>query len=82
MQDQEQLEFLEYAVRDLMEQEKIPKRIVIAYMNEDDSVTFSYHKCNYSHLQKIGQEMINEGTLQLVAENKDRIKEFEKDLEE
>lgn len=39
MQDQEQLEFLESAVRALMEQEKKQKRIVLAYMDEDGSVT-------------------------------------------
>lgn len=82
MEDQEQLEFLESAVRDFMEQEKMPKRIVLAYMDEDNSVTFSYHQCNYSDLQRIGQEMINESILRLVAGNKDRIKEIEEDLEE
>lgn len=52
------LEFLEAALKDALESN--PQKIVVAFLS-DDGVTVSYHKCNYADLQRIGQEVMNEG---------------------
>jgi len=74
------MEFLEEALKDTLE--KNPKKVVVAYLDDDNGVTFSYHQCSYADLQHIGQEMINEGTLRLIAYNEDRIKELQEEMEE
>ncbi len=68
------LEFLEAALRDTLEQN--PQKIVVAYLNADDGVTFSYHQCSYADLQHIGQEIMNEGTLRLIANSEERLQEL------
>lgn len=73
------LEFLEAALKDTLEHN--PKRVVVAYLDEDNEVTFSYHQCSYADLQHIGQEMINEGTMRLIANSEERMQEL-KDEEE
>ncbi len=65
------MEFLEFKVKDILEQK--PKKIAIAYLSEDNTITLSYRQCTYVDLQRIGQEMINEGTLHLIAGSKNRI---------
>lgn len=79
MSDRPLLEFLEAALKDSMEHK--PKRVVVAYLDEDNEVTFSYHQCSYADLQHIGQEMINEGTMRLIANSEERMQEL-KDEEE
>lgn len=73
------MEFLEAALKDTLENN--PKKVVVAYLDDDNSVTFSYHQCSYADLQHIGQEMMNEGTLRLIANSEDRLQEL-KDEEE
>ena len=68
------MEFLEATLKDTLENS--PKKVVVAYLDDDNDVTFSYHQCSYTDLQHIGQEMINEGTLRLVANSEDRLQEL------
>lgn len=66
------MEFLEAAVRCTIE--KNPEKVVFAYLNGDGSVGFSYYGCTYAELQNIGQELINEGMLRLIAASENKIK--------
>lgn len=68
------MEFLEAALKDTLENN--PKKVVVAYLDDDNSVTISYHQCSYADLQHIGQEMMNEGTLRLIANSEDRLQEL------
>lgn len=51
-------------------------------MNGGNGVTLAYFDCAYDDLQHIGMEMINEGTLQLIARNADTIHEIMDEYEE
>lgn len=75
------MEFLEAALKDTLENN--PKKVVVAYLDDNGDVTISYHQCNYADLQHIGQEVLNEGIMVLIAKNKDRLKELQnEDTEE
>lgn len=72
--------FLEDSLKDAIENN--PKKVIVAYLDKDDAVVFSYNQCNYRDLQHIGQELINEGTLRLISESEDRIEEFKNEPEQ
>ncbi len=74
MSNRQLMEFLEAAVGDVMK--KDPKKIVVAYLDDEDATAINYYRCTYADLQHIGQELINEGTIRLVAANEDRIREL------
>lgn len=80
MADLELMNFLEAALKDTMNHN--PEKVIVAYLDSNDAVTFSYNQCNYRDLQHIGQEMINEGMLRLIAESEDHIEELRNELEE
>lgn len=77
----EQQEFLEKALQHMVNRSPIPHKIVVAWIDQNDGVGFSYLNCNYSDLQHIGQEMINEGTMRLIAQNRPRMEELEAETE-
>lgn len=77
----DQQEFLEKALQHMVDRSPIPERIVIAWLDETFSVGFSYLNCNYADLQHIGQEMINKGTMRLIAQNRPRMEELEAETE-
>lgn len=68
------MEFLEAALQDTLEAN--PKKVVIAYLDEDGSTHISYCRCSYEDLQHMGMELINEGTMRLIANNEDRMQEL------
>lgn len=79
--ESEALEFLEAALRELMTNPDQPRKIVLAYIN-DEGVSISYKSCNYQDLQLIGQECINEGTMRLIALNEDRLQQLRDEADE
>ena len=78
-EDQELTEFLERSVKRILEQ--APKKVITAYIDSDNAVTFTYKHCNYADLQHVGQELINEGIINLVALNRDHIEQIEAEAE-
>ena len=76
----ENTQFLEEALRELMENPDQPRKIALAYIN-NEGVNLSYKSCTYADLQQIGQELINEGTLRLVALNEERMQQIRDEAE-
>lgn len=72
--NREEAEFLEEALKGVLENPCKNKKIVLCFLDDNGDVEFSYRKCSYADLQHIGQEMINEGMLQLIAAEHNKIK--------
>ena len=79
-EDIELAEFLEGSVKRILE--NTPKKVIVAYIDSDNVVTFTYKHCNYADLQHVGQELINEGIMNLVALNRDHLEQLEAEAEE
>lgn len=81
MNNRSLMEFLEAVLKDTLESS--PKEVVVAYLDDNGDVKIAYHKCNYADLQHIGQEILNEGIMRLIAKNEDRMQELrDEDTEE
>ena len=78
-EDQDLVEFLERSVKRILENS--PKKVITAYIDSNNGVTFTYKHCTYADLQHVGQELINEGIMNLVAQNKDHLEELEAEAE-
>lgn len=76
----ENTRFLEAALRELMENPDRPRKIALVYINSE-GVNISYKSCTYADLQQMGQELINEGTLRLVALNKEKMQQIRDEAE-
>lgn len=74
-------EFLEAVLRELMENPDQPRKIAVLYIN-GEGVNIRYKSCNYVDLQQMGQELINEGTLRLIALNEDKMQRIRDEAEE
>lgn len=73
------MKFLEDSLREIIECNQ--RKVVVAYLDSNDAVHFGYYECNHFDLQRIGQEMINEGMLRLIAGSEDRIEKFKNPAE-
>lgn len=76
----ENTQFLEAALRELMQNPDQPRKIALVYINSE-GVNLSYKSCTYSDLQYMGQELVNEGTLKLVALSEDRLQKLRDEAE-
>lgn len=76
----ENTQFLEAALRDLMENPNQPRKIALVYINSE-GVNLSYKSCTYSDLQQMGLELIDEGMMRLIALNEERMQRIRDEAE-
>lgn len=76
IENSETTQFLEAVLRTLLGGEVQTRKIVLAYIDNDFKVGISYLNCNYAELQQVGQELINEGMIRLIALEDERIQKI------
>lgn len=72
--------FLEEALELVIKEQ--PSKLVIARLDSNNAISFSYYNCGYVDLQRAGQEMINEGLMRLLAASEFHMQQLKDELEE